>query len=69
MRNVKKAKTPLNEAVVKGSKIPITFLFDYIKAGYTISDFLSAYPWIKKEEVVKKLEKLKDEKVSSKYVL
>ena len=52
----------------KGSKVPVTFLFDYIKKGYSISDFLSSYPWIKKNDVVKKLEEFEKEEIASRYV-
>ncbi len=52
---------------IKGSRVPITFLFDYIKKGYSISDFLSSYPWIKKEDVVKKLEEFEREEIASRY--
>lgn len=45
--------------LVPGSKIPIKYLFDYIKNGYTISDFLSSYPWLKRESVEKALDEIK----------
>lgn len=54
---------------IKGSKIPINFFFDYIKEGYTISDFLSSYPWIKRENLIKKLEEFEDKEIASKYVI
>ncbi|HSW48461.1 MAG TPA: DUF433 domain-containing protein [Candidatus Saccharimonadales bacterium] len=63
---MKKASGP-KKVYIKGSKVPITFLFDYIKKGYGMSDFLSSYPWIKKEDVVKKLEEFEKEEIASRY--
>ncbi len=54
-------------AYIKGSRIPITFLFDYIKKGYGISDFLSSYPWLTKQDVIKKLEEFENKEVASQY--
>lgn len=63
------AKVTLKKSFIKGSRIPISFLIDYIKEGYTLSEFISAYPWVKKEHLTKILDGLKDEKIASKYVL
>lgn len=52
----------------KGSRIPISFLFDYFEEGLSISDFVSAYPWVKKEDVVSTLKEFKRKEISSKYV-
>ncbi len=41
------------------SKIPIAYLIDYIKEGYTVSDFLSSYPWLKRENIEKALDEIK----------
>ncbi len=60
------SKTALTKAYIKGSRIPASFLFDYIKEGYSLSDFLSAYPWIKKSNVIKTLDEIK-ETASSRY--
>lgn len=54
-------------AFIRGSRIPITYFFDYIKEGYTISDFLSSYPWIKKAYLIKKLEEFEKNEIASKY--
>ena len=37
--------------LVPKSRIPIAYLLDYIKEGLNISDFLSAYPWLKRKDV------------------
>lgn len=63
----KTTKSNSKNIYLRGSRIPITFLFDYIKKGYGISDFLSSYPWIKKEDVIKKLEEFEKEEISGRY--
>lgn len=40
---------------VPGTRIPISFLIDYIIEGYTIDEFMSAYPWVKKSNIKKSL--------------
>ncbi len=62
-------KQVINENLVPGSKVPITYLLDYIKEGLSISDFLASYPWIKKKDVEKALEEIKKRDFSSKYAL
>jgi uncharacterized protein (DUF433 family) len=62
-------KQQINENLVPGSKVPITYLLDYFKEGYSISDFLSSYPWIKKRDVENALEEIKKRDFSSKYAL
>jgi uncharacterized protein (DUF433 family) len=44
---------------VSGSKVPVSYLIDYLKEGYNITDFLSSYPWIKRAVVEKLLVELK----------
>ena len=63
-----KVKTPVKNFVPK-SKIPIAYLFDYIKEGFTISDFISSYPWIKRKNVEKALEEIKKREFTSRYAL
>ena len=64
---VMKQKSTQKSAYIQGSKIPITYFFDYIKRGYGISDFLSAYPWIKREDLIKKLEELEKKEIVARY--
>ena len=52
---------------MKGSRIPVTYLIDYIKDGYSITDFLSAYPWIKRGQVETALEEIKKRDFASRY--
>ena len=55
--------------LIPGSKIPISYLLDYIKDGLTISDFLSSYPWLKRESVEKALDEIKTREFTSHYAV
>ena len=66
---MKRKNTSNKKIFIKGSKIPINFFFDYIKDGYTISDFLSSYPWIKKDDLIRKLEEFEEKEISSRYAV
>jgi len=57
------------ENFVPGSKVPITYLLDYIKEGYGITDFLASYPWIKRTNVEKALDEIKKRDFTSGYAL
>lgn len=65
---VSKKKSVSQTPYIKGSRIPITYFFNYIKNGYSISEFLSAYPWIKREDLIKKLEEFENKEITSRYV-
>ena len=52
---MKTTKTPY----IKGSRVPVEYLIDYISEGYSLTEFLSAYPWVKKSSAKKALEDLK----------
>ena len=45
--------------LIPGSKVSITVLIDYIKEGYSMAEFLSDYPWIKRSNVEKVLDAIK----------
>lgn len=62
MKNVKKN-------IIPKSKIPIAYLIDYIKDGYSISDFLASYPWLKRKDVEKALEEIKTREFTSRYAI
>lgn len=62
MKSTQNVKNPY----IKGSKIPVNILLQYFKEGLGITDFLSSYPWIKKSDVVKKLDEI--EVSTSSYV-
>ena len=34
-----------------GSRVPISSLFDHIKKGYTVDEFLADFPTVSKEQV------------------
>lgn len=63
------SKSVLTKNLVPGSKIPIKYLLDYIKEGYSISDFISAYPWIKRGNIEKALEEIKSRDFAAKHAL
>ncbi|HEX7456321.1 MAG TPA: DUF433 domain-containing protein [Candidatus Nanoarchaeia archaeon] len=55
--------------LVPGSQVPIAFLIDYLKEGYSISDFISSYPWIKKSKVQKALDEIKNREFTATHAL
>jgi uncharacterized protein (DUF433 family) len=58
-----------NKDVVRGSRVPIKYLLDYIKDGYSISDFLASYPWLKKKDVENALDEIKKRDFTASYAL
>ncbi len=65
--DMKNLKTNTEKKLVKGSRVSIAVLIDYIKEGYSLSEFLSDYPWIKRADAQKTLDELKDKEFSTKY--
>lgn len=57
----------INKNLVPKSRIPISYLLDYIKEGLTISDFIASYPWVKRKDVEKALEEIKKREFTSQY--
>ena len=55
--------------LVPGSKIPIAYLIDYIKDGYSISEFISSYPWIKESAIKKALDEIKKREFTATHAL
>ena len=49
-----------SKKLIPGSKVSVSVLIDYIKEGYALSEFLSDYPWIKRNQVEKTLNELKE---------
>ena len=47
-------------AVFYGTRIPVQNLFDHLKAGETIDDFLEGFPSVTREHVIAFLEEAKD---------
>ncbi len=62
-----KAKLSNKKNIVPGSKVPVAYLIDYIKEGYTISEFITSYPWLKESSVKKALEEIKKREFTSRY--
>lgn len=57
-------KISVKKNLVPGSRIPIAYLLDYLKEGYSISDFITSYPWIKEESIKKALDEVKKREFS-----
>lgn len=57
----------MKKNLVPGSKVSVAVLIDYIKEGYSVAEFLSDYPWIKRENVEKTLNNLKNDKYPLRY--
>lgn len=62
-------RTSVKKNLVPKSRIPISYLLDYIKEGLAISDFIASYPWIKRKDVEKALEEIKKREFTSQYAL
>ncbi len=45
-------------SVFAGTRVPVTILFDYPKAGESINDFLAGFPTVTRAQVVRVLEEL-----------
>ena len=42
--------------VFSGTRVPVQTLFDYLKAGESIDDFLDGFPTVTREQVIALLE-------------
>lgn len=42
--------------VFSGTRVPVQTLFDYLKAGESINDFLDGFPTVTREQVIALLE-------------
>jgi uncharacterized protein (DUF433 family) len=51
--------------VLRGTRVPVQALLDYLEAGETIDDFLDGFPSVTRVQVVKFLEQAKDRLVES----
>lgn len=52
--------------VFKGTRVPITALWDYLKAGDTVEDFLDDFPSVKREQAIALIERAQNRVVPSK---
>lgn len=66
---MKAVKTAPKSNLIPKSRVPIAYLLDYIKEGYSISDFLASYPWLRKKDVEKALDEIKTREFTSSYAL
>ena len=46
--------------VLRGTRVPVQTLLDYLEAGETIDDFLDGFPSVSRAQVVEFLEQAKD---------
>ena len=46
------------EPVFTNTRVPLKNLFDYLKAGHSLNDFLEDFPSVKKEQVIQVLSHL-----------
>lgn len=53
--------------LIPGSKVSISVLIDYISEGYSLTEFLSDYPWIKRDQIEKTLNELKEKDYPVRY--
>jgi uncharacterized protein (DUF433 family) len=51
--------------VFAGTRVPIETLFDYLKAGESVDDFLEEFPAVTREQVVGLLEEVGKQLISS----
>jgi uncharacterized protein (DUF433 family) len=47
-------------AVFHGTRVPVQTLFDYLKGGESIDDFLEGFPSVKRDQVIAFLEEARD---------
>lgn len=62
-----KVKTAASKDLVPGSKVPLTYLLDYLKEGLSITDFIASYPWIKRKDVEKAFDEIKKRDFTSSH--
>lgn len=65
--DMKKVLEKKDKDFIKGSRVSISVLIDYIKEGYSLSEFLSDYPWIRRSDAQRTLDQLKDNEFPTKY--
>jgi uncharacterized protein (DUF433 family) len=61
------SRSTKEKELIPGSKVSIAVLIDYIKEGYSLTEFLSDYPWIKKSNVEKVLDEVKKKDYPARY--
>ena len=51
--------------VFVGTRVPVQSLFDYLKAGDTLEEFIRQFPSVKREQAVAALEQARDSLLTS----
>lgn len=51
--------------VFTGTRVPVETLFDYLKAGESVDDFLQGFPTVTKAQVVSLLDELGKQLISA----
>ena len=51
--------------VFAGTRVPVQTLLDYIEAGESIDEFLSGFPSVRRDAVIRFLQQAKDRLVDS----
>lgn len=62
-----KKEATSEKKLIPGSKVSISVLIDYISEGYSLTEFLSDYPWIKRDQIEKTLNELREKEYPIKY--
>jgi len=52
--------------VFKGTRVPVKALWDYLKAGDTVKDFLDDFPSVEKEQAIALIDRAQKRVVGSK---
>lgn len=52
--------------VFKGTRVPIAALWDYVKAGDTVEDFLEDFPSVKREQAIALIERAQKRVINTK---
>ncbi len=42
--------------VFRGTRVPVSVLFEYLEGGYSLDDFLSEFPGVRREQALSVLE-------------
>lgn len=51
--------------VFSGTRVPVQTLLDYLEAGESIDDFLTGFPSVSREQVIRFLEQAKDRLIAA----
>ena len=52
--------------VFKGTRVPVKTLWDYLKGGYTLEDFLEGFPSVSRKQAIELIERAQQRVVGSK---